>query len=547
MGVVTAVTFTLCLVTLVIIPRQARRTAAAISPEAAVRPDTQATAAAFANAQRQIAAADSKIGAARAEAARQLAANAAVRSADSTAGVVTLSAPVRSHRDSLASQVALIGRLILRSENAPLLSSYRALAQATPMQGDPRVKLLLDSLVEIERERDSYSAVGGVDPVFVALTARANELGRSIETLADAKRAAIRSEMTALAPPLPVASVSITTRSPRDTLEQVNVRDAERVIAVRIAGQLAQERAELLRLDERAERARELANVGASPGAIVAASLVFGAMLGFGVALFYEVRHPRIADAYEVERATGVRVLGIINPLSPSSERGRRTAERTGPLFIDPGADGHQLIYQSIVTAGTGTVSLSIAGDSPAVSAMVAINFAAIAADEARATLLIDTDAVSSSLVGALHLRPGPGISELARGDAMWGEVTRTVQLGRDRTIDVVTSGDSGPTADDIAALLHRDASRISRQYDAVIVLSGWAQVRDGVAASLPVPDVLYCARVGVTPLAELTHAIEEIAKSGAQVRGIVIWNMEHPKMPALKRADEVQKEMVAA
>ena len=40
---------------------------------------------------------------------------------------------------------------------------------------------------------------------------------------------------------------------------------------------------------------------------------------------------------------------------------------------------------------------------------------------------------------------------------------------------------------------------------------------------------------------------IEEIAKSGAQVRGIVIWNMEHPKMPALKRADEVQQEMVVA
>ena len=65
------------------------------------------------------------------------------------------------------------GDLPLRADNAPLLGSFRALAEAPQMRGDPRVKQLLDSLVEIERERESFNAVGGVDPVFVALTARA--------------------------------------------------------------------------------------------------------------------------------------------------------------------------------------------------------------------------------------------------------------------------------------------------------------------------------------------------------------------------------------
>ena len=44
------------------------------------------------------------------------------------------------------------------------------------MRGDAQVKQLLDSLVEIERERESYNAVGGVDPVFAALTARGSAL-----------------------------------------------------------------------------------------------------------------------------------------------------------------------------------------------------------------------------------------------------------------------------------------------------------------------------------------------------------------------------------
>ena len=95
----------------------------------------------------------------------------------------------RTARDSLAAQVAQLGRLLARAENAPLLGSYRALAEAPAMRGDASVNQLLDSLVEIERERESYNAVGGVDPVFVALTARANELGRAIEAVAIARRA----------------------------------------------------------------------------------------------------------------------------------------------------------------------------------------------------------------------------------------------------------------------------------------------------------------------------------------------------------------------
>lgn len=545
-GAVSIVTFALSLLALVIVPQQARRAAAAIRPPAAARPDTESTSSALKEAERQIAAAESAIVAARAELTQIVTATAAVTATDTVAGGQMISAGLRTRRDSLASQIEQLGRLIARSENAPLLGSYRALAQSPSMQGDPRVKVLLDSLVEIERERDSYSAVGGVDPVFVALTARANELGRNIEALANIRRTALRSDLALLAPPAPVMPAALAARPLPDTLEKISARDAVRAAAGGVAARLARERAELVQMDLREARARDLANLGASPSAMLAAALVFGAVLGFGIALFDEVRRPRIGDAFEAERATGVRVLGVIDPLPLSPERGRRASDRNGPPHIDPGADGHQLIYLTIATAGSSTVMTTITGDNPAISAIVAVNFAAIAADEARATLLVDTDMVSASVTAALRLRASAGMSSLVSGASQWPDVTRTARLGRDRTIDVVTSGEGSASSEAISEVLRRDAGRLARRYDAIVVVSSCEQVLAGLPAALPVPDVVYCARVGQTSLADLKKAMIDIKEAGGHPRGIVLWNAPEPELAELRPVEEVERQPAA-
>jgi len=540
---VSVVTFALSLLALVIVPQQARKAAAAIRPVTAQRPDTEPTVAALAEAERQVAAAESSIVSTRAELAQIVAAAAAATSADTNSSGQRLGSVVRSRRDSLTAQVELLGRLISRSENAPLLGSYRALAQSGPMQGDARVKQLLDSLVEIERERDSYSAVGGVDPVFVALTARANELGKNIEALAEVRRASLRRDLSSIAPPQAETPTAAAVRPLPDTLARVQARDASRAAAGGVAARLARERAELLALDAREGRARELANVGASPSAMLAAALVFGAVLGFGFALFAEVRRPRLADAYEAERATGVRVLGVIRPMTPSPERGRRAADRQGPPYIDPGADGHQLVYLTVATVGSNAVMLTVTGDNPAVAAIVAINFAAIAADEARSTLLIDTDGVSSSVTAALRLRTSAGISGLAKGTADWPDVTRSARLGRDRTIDVVPSGEGGLSIDEIKALLQKDVGRLSKRYDAIILVSSLEQVLGGLPNALPIPDVLFCARAGMTTISDAKRTVNDIAATGAHPRGIVLWDAIDPEVAQLRPVEEVERE----
>ena len=545
-GTVSVLTFLVSLMAILVVPQQAKRQAATIRPGAA-RPDTEPTVVSLRQAFRQVAVADSAIGTTRAELRALIAATARADAADTTALGVAVSREVRTRRDSLDAAVEQLTMLIARAADSPLLSTYRTLAQAAPMRGDPRVAVLLDSLVEIEREREAYNAVGGVDPVFVVLTGRATEIGRSIAVLATERRAALRQQVAALAPPAPSLPASIASRPLPDTMAKILARDTARTIAAEVANRLARERAELQRLDAREERARELSNVAVSPSTMLAAALVFGAMLGFGVALFDEVRRPRISDAFEVERATGARVLGTIKPLPPSPERGRRAADRAGPSYLDPGADGHQLIYLSVATAGSSVVMLTVTGDNAAVRAVIAINFAAIAADEARATLLIDADAASSSVSTALRLRSSGGLSGVLASTTAWPDAIRTSRVGRDRSIEVVPSGHGAAETAQVIALLERETPRLTRRYDAIVVVSTVEQVAQGLAATLPIRDVLYCAHAGQTPIARIREDLEAIEASGAQLRGVVLWNAPVPSFGDPRAAEAGNDEATVA
>lgn len=537
-GVVSIMTFIASLVALVVVPQQARRAAAQLRPIGAQRPDTEPTVAALREAERQVNAADSAIVAARSEISQIVAATAVGTFPDTAVTGAPIPGITGTARDSLAAQVAQLNRLLARAENAPLLGSYRALAEAPAMRGDASVRQLLDSLVEIERERESYNAVGGVDPVFVALTARANELGRAIEAAAVARRADLRRQMAPPAPP-PSAIAAAAARPVPDTVQRIAAASAARSVASEVANRLARERAELTQLDTREGRARELANLGASPSAMLAAALIFGAVIGFGFALVDEIRHPRIADGYEAERATGVRVLGVISPLPPSPERGRRSTDRAAPPYIDPGADGHQLIYLHIAAAGANVLMLTVTGDNPAVSAVVAINFAAIAADEARSTLLIDTDAAASTVTAALRLRPGEGLSGLVSERLSWPEAVRSARIGRESSIDVVPTGPDAPTFQAVSTLLQNDAVRLARRYDTIVIVSAAEQVANGLPSVLPIPDVIYCVRSGMTPIAKLKRALDDIERTGGRIRGIVLWNAPDPVLSELRAVEQ--------
>src|SRR5215207_1034934 len=201
------------LVLLVLAPRDARRASQQIAPLSTRWRDTVPLLRTVESTTRRLAVADSTLSARRALAERPT----YVRPAD------TLSMAARAKRDSLSIRSAELTRLLDRVETSPLPQSYRALGESPAMRDDPRVRALLDSLADVEREREDFGAGGGVDPIFVALTARATAMGRSIQAVAESRQSSLRDSLARLRPAVVSAPVVVTV----DTLGPLQRRDAE--------------------------------------------------------------------------------------------------------------------------------------------------------------------------------------------------------------------------------------------------------------------------------------------------------------------------------
>jgi hypothetical protein len=119
----------------------------------------------------------------------------------------------------------------------------------------------------------------------------------------------------------------------------------------------------------------------------------------------------------------------------------------------------------------------------------------------------------------------------LIEGKVSWPEAIRPARTGRDRTIDVVSSGHGTLPLEDLRGLFQRDIARLARRYDAVVLVSAPDQVSVGLPTALPIPDVVYCARTGQTPIADLKKALEEIEAAGCRVRGVVLWDAPDPAL----------------
>ena len=512
-GAVSVGTFVTALVALVVVPQQAQRAARAIAPKPGERPDTIALAQAVAAANARVSSAYSALSASRVKAALL-----AQASAD------TLDPVLAARRDSLDRRLNQLDALLTRTETAPLAASYRALGESPELARLASVRELLDSLSEIERERDASATSGGADPVFVALTARATEIGRALQAIGASRRDTLRAEFTALNSPTPPSPGEL---AQADTMKRIAAHEAATAALATATAQLESARHRVEELDRRAERARAIANpLSAPPYALLASAIVFGMVLGFGAALAQELRRPRIADAREAERIGGVRVISVIRPRPPSPERGRRMADRVAPPHIDPANDAHQLVWLFVAPPSSSLLMITISGESALIAAIIAANLGALAAEEARNVIVIDTDSISSPVSSALRLRREPGLREILEGRVSWPEATQHATIGRDRVIDVVSSGAGYSVADTgrISDLLRRDAARMARHYDTVLVVASKEATFSGLPGALPMHDVVYCARLGVTRHEDLRKAIQGVRLAGGNPLGIVLW-----------------------
>ena len=525
-GAVASVVFAATLLTLIFVPRQAQRAYAALTPRADEWRDSSAAQQAISSAGQELETARRQFLAARAAATAPLPAP--------PAPVVTLSAEQLQQRDSLRQLIDLLQAQIARVDRAPLPASYRQLGELPTLAAEPRVRSLLDSLSQVEREREEFAALGGVDPIYVSLTSRVNAIGRGIQSVAERQLADARGALAALVPPAPPPP-PVVERPVVDTIVPMG-----RVVSAQQRLRRAEEELREVRrvnaaLAARAEAARQGANFIAPPAAVLGAAIVLALVTGYLVVLIGELRLPRVADGAEIERETGRRTLAVIGGASATAtaERSRRRGDERTPELLDPLADAYRMLYLHLSPMGAALPIVTVTGDEPSVVAKVAANLAAAAAQDARSPLLIDADLSAGAVAGALRVRSRPGIAELLRGEAAWVDTISSALFGRERMVDVIPAGSRAAAqyAPAPSTEFRQELQRIARRYDLTVMTAALAQVASGSDTLLSSPDVILCVRASETPLRDLHASVDALHGAGLRLLGVVLWDSDLPAL----------------
>ena len=234
----------------------------------------------------------------------------------------------------------------------------------------------------------------------------------------------------------------------------------------------------------------------------------------------------------EGEAVSNVRVLSVIRTTSVV-ERARRQSDFETPPLIDLTSESYRTLYLHLAATGAMVPVVTLTGDVPLVVATVAANLAAVAAYEARSTLLVDGDPSTSAVASVLRLSSDPGLSGVLHGHAELPAAIVTMRIGRDRPLDVLPSGHGRLGTASPAAVrgVHDALARMQRRYDFIVmaVAPGYAQIQTDTI--IPAPDVILCAQVAVTEIADLRAAVRGLRAAGRTVHGIVLWGDEAPRV----------------
>ncbi len=517
-SIATGLAFVTALIGLVLIPREATRVARSMTTAIEPRADTVPAAQMRVRATAAIRETDSSL-----VSARRLS-----RATPVAAPVDTLSPELRAERDSLNTLLVSLSAAMHRASESPLPPAFRGLAESPALRTDSRVRIWLDSLDQVDKLRAPFGALGAGDPIYVALTARVNEIGRSIRDAAAERRSELRSRIAPLLPPPPPPTPSVHVDTMRLTVaravEERNLADATH--------QLDSMRALNARINVASTHARDLANVGAPPIAMLGAAFVIALAVGFAVAFGGEVQHPRLAHVREGEAVSGVRVLAVIRPTNVV-ERARRQADVEAPPLIDIISASYRTLYLHLAATGASIPVVTITGEIPAVIATVATNLAAVAAYEARSTLLVDADPASNAVASVLRIQSDPGLTGVLAGKSELLESVVSTTIGRDRPLDVLPSGQGrlAQASPEAVSRVREALARMERRYDFIVISAPTSYVQLASNTIIPAPDVILCARVGYTRLSELRAELKSLRGVGRTVHGIVLWEEDAPRL----------------
>ena len=463
-------------------------------------------------------------------------------SADSVAGAANARPTSMSDVTTSANARRELGMRIARARSVALVESYRAIGEADLLRDEARVRTLIDSLNDVNKQREASAALGGPDARYVAMTTRIASIGQQLIAIAE-QRLAVTAQKTDSTKP----AADTTTLAPRlsfnvDSMaERIATMALDSANARIVSADQALETARKLNAIAVANRARTEAQstVNIPIVAMLLAALALGLAIGYSVALALEVRRPRIADVAEVERLTNARVI-VHSDVSRAVNQARHRRQSDEALFpvIDTVSEAYQLLHVTLTGFGDTAHAVRVVGDTAILSATVGINLAAAAAREARATLLIDADSEERLATSLLHIAPKKGVAEsTAAPDQLRSRIVRT-KVGRDQYIDTLFAGaqrkrasaESAPQPEQQQAF-HDELQLLANEHDLTVILA--PSTGDSGAALLPsVSDAILCVRLGATSLRWLMRSTVQLRHSNLRLRAVLLWAA---RAPALK------------
>ena len=422
-------------------------------------------------------------------------------------------------RDSLRAQLVQLESTLDRAAKAPLVASYRELANMRAVSAIEGVAAYRDTLDRVDRARQALDPAETPQGEYAQLMQRANAIGAALQNIGHAQRALLLRKISTIEGG-GVAGAQRTTLI-GDTSAARLARDSARGALIDAEGRLRDLKwwhaAEGAREDSVAS-ARTTRVLGVTPVVAAISAMLVAGVLIFTLAVGVEARRPTIAHAREVERVTGVPVLGTAYPAHlPPEGRAR--------LRLGTGIDPFRMVYLALTASGTRSRTVCIAGDDPDAVAAVVGRLAVSAATDERATLAVDLAPGIPSAMRYFGGQHEPGFSEAICAIRLWREVARPVGASEGFGLDIVPAG---ARRADTGAAVEMSSNRhefhlFASEYDFTVLAAPTVMSLRTAMTLYDEPATIYVARVAETPLESVVAAVRELQGMPLDLHGVLL------------------------
>jgi len=267
---------------------------------------------------------------------------------------------------------------------------------------------------------------------------------------------------------------------------------------------------------------------------ILALGALLGAMLGTLLVFLRKALHHTVNNPEKLEETTGIPVYATI-PLTKNvrltgglKKNKRQKSLLASEKATDPAIESLRSLRTSLHFALLEAKNniVMITGPSPSIGkSFISSNFAAVIAAVEQRVLLIDADMRKGYLHNLLDKRVSPGLSDLISDKATLEEVIHSVDVGGDRSLDIITRGRTPPNPSEL--LMHsnfeKNLDQLSKDYDLILIDTPPVHaVTDPTIIGRHSGVTFMVVRSDQHSMKEIEHAVTRLAHNGIDTKGFI-------------------------